>query len=184
MNILIVGGGGREHAIAAALAKSPKVDKLYCAPGNGGISALAECFPVKATDIDGMVELAKKVNPDYVFVAPDDPLVMGMVDRMEAEGFKTFGPRANAAILEGSKSFSKGLMKKYGIPTAAYEVFTDEDKAIEYIKSQNSYPAVIKADGLALGKGVIIAKDFEEAKAAVHSMLVDEIGRASCRERV
>lgn len=174
MNILIIGGGGREHAIAAALAKSPKTEKLYCAPGNGGISALAECFPeVKATDIESAVELAKKLNPDYVFVAPDDPLVMGMVDRMEAEGFKTFGPRANAAILEGSKSFSKGLMKKYGIPTAAYEVFTDEDKAVEYIKSHNSYPAVIKADGLALGKGVIIAKDFEEAKAAVHSMLVD-----------
>lgn len=174
MNILIIGGGGREHAIAAALAKSPKTDKLYCAPGNGGISALAECFPeVKATDIDGAVELAKKLKPDYVFVAPDDPLVMGMVDRLEAEGFKTFGPRANAAILEGSKAFSKGLMKKYGIPTAAYETFTDEDKAIEYIKAQNSYPAVIKADGLALGKGVIIAKNFEEAKAAVHSMLVD-----------
>lgn len=174
MNILIIGGGGREHAIAAALAKSPKADKLYCAPGNGGISALAECFPeVKATDIDGAVELAKKLKPDYVFVAPDDPLVMGMVDRLEAEGFRTFGPRANAAILEGSKAFSKGLMKKYGIPTAAYETFTDEDKAVEYIKAQNSYPAVIKADGLALGKGVIIAKNFEEAKAAVHSMLVD-----------
>lgn len=174
MDILIIGGGGREHAIAAALAKSPKTDKLYCAPGNGGISALAECFPeVKATDIDGAVELAKKLKPDYVFVAPDDPLVMGMVDRLEAEGFKTFGPRANAAILEGSKAFSKGLMKKYGIPTAAYETFTDEDKAVEYIKKQNSYPAVIKADGLALGKGVIIAKNFEEAKAAVHSMLVD-----------
>lgn len=174
MNILIIGGGGREHAIAAALAKSPKTDKLYCAPGNGGISSLAECFPeVKATDIDGAVELAKKLKPGYVFVAPDDPLVMGMVDRLEAEGFRTFGPRANAAILEGSKAFSKGLMKKYGIPTAAYETFTDEDRAVEYIKAQNSYPAVIKADGLALGKGVIIAKDFEEAKAAVHSMLVD-----------
>lgn len=174
MDILIIGGGGREHAIAAALAKSPKTDKLYCAPGNGGISALAECFPeVKATDVDGAVELAKKLNPDYVFVAPDDPLVMGMVDRLEAEGFRTFGPRANAAILEGSKAFSKGIMKKYGIPTAAYETFTDEDKAVAYIKEQNSYPAVIKADGLALGKGVIIAKDFEEAKAAVHSMLVD-----------
>ncbi len=173
MKVLIVGGGGREHAIAAALAKSPKVDKLYCAPGNGGISALAECFPVKATDIEGIVELAKKLNPDYVFVAPDDPLVMGMVDKLEAEGFKTFGPRANAAIIEGSKSFSKGLMKKYSIPTAAYETFTDEEKAVAYIKERNSYPAVIKADGLALGKGVIIAKDFEEAKAAVHSMLVD-----------
>lgn len=173
MNILIVGGGGREHAIAAALKKSPKVDNLYCAPGNGGISAIAECFPVKATDIDGIVELAKKLNPDYVFVAPDDPLVMGMVDKLNAEGFKTFGPRANAAIIEGSKSFSKGLMKKYGIPTAEYETFTDEDKAIAYIQRKNSYPAVIKADGLALGKGVVIAQNFEEAKAAVHSMLVD-----------
>lgn len=174
MDILIIGGGGREHAIAAALAKSPKTGRLYCAPGNGGIAALAECFPeVKATDIDGAVALAKRLKPDYVFVAPDDPLVMGMVDRLEAEGFKTFGPRANAAILEGSKAFSKGIMKKYGIPTAAYETFTDEERAVEYIKEQNSYPAVIKADGLALGKGVIIAKDFEEAKAAVHSMLVD-----------
>ncbi len=174
MDILIIGGGGREHAIAAALAKSPKTGRLYCAPGNGGIAALAECFPeVKATDIDGAVTLAKRLKPDYVFVAPDDPLVMGMVDKLEAEGFKTFGPRANAAILEGSKAFSKGIMKKYGIPTAAYETFTDEEKAVAYIKEQNSYPAVIKADGLALGKGVIIAKDFEEAKAAVHSMLVD-----------
>ena len=174
MNILIVGGGGREHAIATALAKSPKVDKLYCAPGNGGISRIAECFPVKATDIDGMVELAKKLNPDYVFVAPDDPLVMGMVDKLNAEGFKTFGPRANAAILEGSKAFSKGLMKKYGIPTADYETFTEPEKAVAYIKEKNSYPAVIKCDGLALGKGVIIAKDFEEAKDAVYSMLVDQ----------
>ena len=173
MNILIVGGGGREHAIAAALKKSAKVEKLYCAPGNGGISALAECFPVKATDIDGILELARKLNPDYVFVAPDDPLVAGMVDKLNDAGFKTFGPRANAAIIEGSKSFSKGLMKKYGIPTAAYEVFTDEEKAVAYLHGQNSYPAVIKADGLALGKGVIIAKDFEEARDAVHSMLVD-----------
>ncbi|MBD5111320.1 MAG: phosphoribosylamine--glycine ligase [Ruminococcaceae bacterium] len=173
MNILIVGGGGREHAIAASLKKSAKVEKLYCAPGNGGISALAECFPVKATDIDGIVELARKLNPDYVFVAPDDPLVAGMVDKLNDAGFKTFGPRANAAIIEGSKSFSKGLMKKYGIPTAAYEVFTDEEKAVAYLREQNSYPAVIKADGLALGKGVIIAKDFEEARDAVHSMLVD-----------
>ncbi|MDE7399238.1 MAG: phosphoribosylamine--glycine ligase [Oscillospiraceae bacterium] len=173
MNILIVGGGGREHAIAAALKKSARVEKLYCAPGNGGISALAECFPVKATDIDGIVELARKLNPDYVFVAPDDPLVAGMVDSLNEAGFKTFGPRSNAAIIEGSKSFSKGLMKKYGIPTAAYEVFTDEEKAVAYLREKNSYPAVIKADGLALGKGVIIAKDFEEAKTAVHSMLVD-----------
>ena len=173
MNILVVGGGGREHAIITALAKFPKVDKIWAAPGNGGISALAECFPVKATDLDGILELAKKLQPDFVFVAPDDPLVMGMVDRLNEAGFKTFGPRANAAILEGSKVFSKALMKKYGIPTAGYETFTDADKAIEYIKAQNSYPAVIKCDGLALGKGVIIAKDFEEAKAAVNSMLLD-----------
>lgn len=172
MNILVVGGGGREHAIIAALAKSPKVDKIYAAPGNGGISALAECFPVKATDIDGMVALAEKLQPDYVFVAPDDPLVLGMVDRLNEKGFKTFGPRANAAILEGSKVFSKALMKKYNIPTAAYETFTDAEKAIAYVKEQNSYPAVIKCDGLALGKGVIIAKDFNEAKEAIESMLL------------
>lgn len=174
MNILIIGGGGREHAIAAVLAKSPKVEKLYCAPGNGGISALAECFPdVKATDLDGVVALAERLKPDYVFVAPDDPLVMGLVDMLNERGFKTFGPKANAAILEGSKAFSKALMKKYGIPTAAYETFTDEDAAVDYITKQNSFPAVIKADGLALGKGVIIAQDLDEAKAAVHSMLVD-----------
>lgn len=173
MNILVVGGGGREHAIITALSKSPKVEKIWAAPGNGGISALAECFPVKATDLDGILGLAKKLNPDFVFVAPDDPLVMGTVDRLNEAGFRTFGPRANAAILEGSKVFSKALMKKYGIPTAGYETFTDADKAIEYIKAQNSYPAVIKCDGLALGKGVIIAKDFEEAEAAVKSMLLD-----------
>lgn len=173
MNILVVGGGGREHAIVKALSRSARVDKLYCAPGNGGISTLAECFPIKATDIDGILELAEKLRPDYVFVAPDDPLVMGMVDRLEERGFKTFGPRANAAILEGSKVFSKALMKKYGIPTAAYETFTDAEKAIGYIKSQNSFPTVIKCDGLALGKGVIIAKDLAEAEAAVRSMLLD-----------
>ena len=173
MNILVVGGGGREHAIITALSRSPRVEKLYAAPGNGGISKLAECFPVKATDIDGVLALAQKLQPDYVFVAPDDPLVLGMVDKLNAAGFKTFGPRANAAILEGSKVFSKALMKKYNIPTAAYETFTEADKAIEYIKAQNSYPAVIKCDGLALGKGVIIAKDFAEAEAAVKSMLLD-----------
>ncbi len=174
MNILIVGGGGREHAIAAALKKSPKVEKLYCAPGNGGISRIAECFPVKATDLDGICALAQKLQPDYVFVAPDDPLVMGLVDRLNERGFKTFGPRANAAILEGSKAFSKGLMKKYNIPTAAYETFVDADKAIAYIKAQNQYPAVIKCDGLALGKGVIIAQNFEEAEDAVKSMMIDQ----------
>lgn len=173
MKILTVGGGGREHAIITALSRSPKVEKLYCAPGNGGISTLAECFPVKATDIEGMVELAKKLEPDYVFVAPDDPLVLGMVDALNEAGFKTFGPKANAAILEGSKVFSKALMKKYGIPTAEYETFTDADKAIAYIKEKNSYPAVIKCDGLALGKGVIIAEDFKQAENAVKSMLLD-----------
>lgn len=173
MKILTVGGGGREHAIITALSRSPKVDKLYCAPGNGGISAIAECFPVKATDIEGIVELAKRLNPDYVFVAPDDPLVMGMVDRLNEAGFRTFGPKANAAVLEGSKVFSKALMKKYGIPTAEYETFTDADKAIAYIKEKNSYPAVIKCDGLALGKGVIIAEDFAQAENAVKSMLLD-----------
>lgn len=173
MNILVVGGGGREHAVIKALSQSPKVDKIYAAPGNGGISKYAECFPVKATDIDGMVALAEKLRPDYVFVTPDDPLVMGMVDKLNEKGFRTFGPRANAAILEGSKVFSKALMKKYGIPTAAYETFTDADKAIAYIKEQNSYPAVIKCDGLALGKGVIIAKNEEEAVNAVNSMLLD-----------
>lgn len=173
MKILTVGGGGREHAIITALSRSPKVDKLYAAPGNGGISALAECFPVKATDIDGIVDLAKKLNPDYVFVAPDDPLVMGMVDKLNEAGLKTFGPKANAAILEGSKVFSKALMKKYGIPTAEYETFTDADKAIAYIKEKDSYPAVIKCDGLALGKGVIIAENEEQAENAVKSMLLD-----------
>lgn len=173
MDILVVGGGGREHAILTALRRSPKVDKLYAAPGNGGISRIAECFPVKATDIDGMVELAKKLSPDYVFVAPDDPLVMGMVDRLNEAGFKTFGPKANAAILEGSKVFSKALMKKYKIPTAEYETFTDAEKAIAYIREKNSFPAVIKCDGLALGKGVIIAEDMEQAENAVKSMLLD-----------
>lgn len=173
MKILTVGGGGREHAIITALSRSPKADKLYAAPGNAGISALAECFPVKATDIEGIVELAEKLKPDYVFVAPDDPLVMGMVDALNEKGFKTFGPKANAAILEGSKVFSKALMKKYGIPTAEYETFTDADKAIAYIKEENSYPAVIKCDGLALGKGVIIAENFEQAENAVKSMLLE-----------
>ena len=144
MNILVVGGGGREHAIIAALKKSSRTDKLWCAPGNAGISALAECFDVKATDIDRILALAKKLKPDYVFVAPDDPLVLGMVDALNEAGFKTFGPRKNAAILEGSKVFSKGLMKKYNIPTAAYETFTDADKAIGYVKAQNSYPTGYK----------------------------------------
>ncbi len=174
MNVLVIGGGGREYAVIAALKKSEKVKKIYCAPGNGGISAIAECFPdVKATDIDGVLSLAERLQPDYVFVTPDDPLVLGMVDRLNEKGFKTFGPKADAAILEGSKVFSKNLMKKYNIPTAAYETFNDAEKAVAYIKSQNKYPAVIKCDGLALGKGVILAKDFKEAEDAVKSMLLD-----------
>lgn len=174
MKILVVGGGGREHAIIMKLAQSDLVDSLYCAPGNGGISKYAECFPVSATDINGIVELAKKLSVDMVVVAPDDPLVLGMVDALRAEGFMTFGPTKAAAIIEGSKVFSKDLMKKYNIPTAFYEVFTDADKAIEYLKAQNSYPAVIKADGLALGKGVIIAQNEQEAIDAVNSMINDK----------
>ncbi len=173
MDIMVVGGGGREHAIIDALSKSKKVGSIYAAPGNGGISRLAECFPVKATDIKGIVELAKRLKPDYVFVAPDDPLVMGMVDRLNEEGFRTFGPSAAAAVIEGSKVYSKTLMKKYGIPTAAYETFTDAGLAKDYVKRRNTYPAVIKCDGLALGKGVIIANDFDEAAAAIDSMLLD-----------
>lgn len=171
MKILVVGSGGREHAIIRSLSQSKRVEKIYCTPGNGGISALAECFDVKATDIEGMKKLAKQLAVDYVFVAPDDPLAMGMVDELNKDGIKTFGPRANAAIIESSKVFSKALMKKYGIPTADYEIFESYEKAIEYIKAKNSYPIVIKADGLALGKGVIIANDFEEAQQAVNSML-------------
>lgn len=182
MKILVVGGGGREHAIIMKLAESSRSPELFCAPGNGGISRYAKCFDVKATDIPGMVELAKQLQPDLVVVAPDDPLVLGMVDAMQAEGFRTFGPKANAAIIEGSKIFSKELMKKYGIPTGGYEVFTDSEAAIAYIKAQNTYPTVIKADGLALGKGVILAQNEEEAVAAVKEMIDDrKFGESSAR---
>ena len=179
MDILVVGGGGREHAIIRKLKESPRCGKLYCAPGNGGISRDAECFDVKADDLDGMVALAKKLAVDLVFVAPDDPLVAGMVDALEAEGIAAFGPRKNAAILEGSKVFSKHLMKKYGIPTAGYEVFDQPQAALAYIKAQNTYPAVIKADGLALGKGVILCDTYEEACDAVKSIMEDKIFGAS-----
>ena len=174
MDILVVGGGGREHAIIMKLAESKKVGKLYCTPGNGGISKYAQCFDVAATDIDGVVALAKKLGVDMVAVAPDDPLVLGMVDALQAAGFKTFGPKKDAAIIEGSKVFSKELMKKYNIPTAAYEVFDNSAEAIAYVKKQNTYPAVIKADGLALGKGVILAQNEQEAVEAIHSM-IDEL---------
>ncbi len=175
MNILVVGGGGREHAIIRKLKESRRVSKIYAAPGNGGISADAECVNIKATDIDGMLSFAKEHQIDFAVVAPDDPLVLGMVDAFEAAGIPSFGPNRAAAIIEGSKVFSKDLMKKYGIPTAKYEVFDDPQKAIDYIRAEDSYPAVIKADGLALGKGVIIAEDFAQAEAAVRSMMEDKI---------
>lgn len=173
MKILVVGGGGREHAIIWKLAQSPLAEKIYCAPGNGGISALAECVDIGATDIDKMVAFAKEKEIDLVVVAPDDPLVLGMVDAMENAGIRAFGPRANAAIIEGSKVFSKELMKKYNIPTAAYEVFTDSASAIEYVK-KGTYPAVIKAEGLALGKGVIIAQNEEEAVEGIKEIMDDK----------
>ena len=152
MKVLVIGGGGREHAIVHTLKKSPKVDHIWCAPGNGGIAAEAECVAIKATDIDGMVAFAKEHKPDLVMVAPDDPLALGMVDALEAAGIRAFGPRKNAAIIEGSKSFAKDLMQKYNIPTAGYAVFENSAAAIEYIK-KNGAPIVVKADGLALGKG-------------------------------
>ncbi len=175
MTYLVVGGGGREHTIIRKLKESPNVDKIYCTPGNGGISKDAEVFNVAATDIDGVVELAEKLNVDCVFVAPDDPLVLGMVDALNEKGIRAFGPNKKAAIIEGSKVFSKELMKKYGIPSATYEVFNDPKSAMEYIKNQNTYPAVIKADGLALGKGVVIAENADEAEKAIHDIMEDKI---------
>ena len=166
MKVLVIGGGGREHAIVHTLKKSPKVDHIWCAPGNGGIAQEAECVDIKATDIDGVVAFAKAHRPDLVMVAPDDPLALGMVDALEAAGIRAFGPRKNAAVIEGSKSFAKELMKKYNIPTAAYAVFEDSASAIDYIKAQGA-PIVVKADGLALGKGVTVAMTEEEAIAAV-----------------
>ena len=163
MNILVIGSGGREHAIIRKLKESPKTEKLWCAPGNGGIAADAECVAINAMDIDGVVDFAKKNAVDLVFVAPDDPLAAGMVDALEKEGIRAFGPRANAAIIESSKVFSKNLMKKYGIPTADYAVFSDPKEVVEYVEKRGKFPVVIKADGLALGKGVIIAQNFDEA---------------------
>ena len=184
MKVLVVGGGGREHAIIRKLKENQSIDKLYCAPGNGGISFDAECVDIKATDVDNMVAFAKKSGIDFAVVAPDDPLVLGMADAMEAAGIPTFGPSKLAARIEGSKVFSKNLMKKYGIPTAKYEVFSNAEKAILYIESENTFPTVIKADGLALGKGVIIAQDLKEAKDAIHSIMEDKIFGASGNEIV
>lgn len=181
MKVFVIGSGGREHAICVALAKSPKVDKLWCAPGNGGIASVAECVPIGATDIDGVVAFAKEHKPDLVMVAPDDPLALGMVDALEAAGIRAFGPRANAAVIEGSKSFAKDLMKKYGIPTASYAVFEDADKAAAYIREQGA-PIVVKADGLALGKGVTVAMTEEEAVAAVRDAIEGgSFGKAGAR---
>lgn len=173
MKVLIVGGGGREHAIAECVAKSPRADQIYCAPGNAGIAEYATCVPIGAMEFDKLVAFAKEKEIDLVIVGMDDPLVAGLVDEMEAAGIRTFGPRKNAAILEGSKAFSKDLMKKYNIPTAGYENFTDPEAALAYLENA-SYPIVLKADGLALGKGVLICQDFEEAKEGVKTIMLDK----------
>lgn len=170
MKVLVVGSGGREHAIVWALSKSPRVTELYCAPGNAGIAQQATCVPVGATDVDAMVSWAKENKMDFVVVAPDDPLALGMVDALEQAGIPAFGPRKNAAVIEASKAFSKELMRKYHIPTAKYATFTDMDEAIAYIHAEGA-PIVVKADGLALGKGVTVAATEEEAVAAVKEMM-------------
>ncbi|MCI8395045.1 MAG: phosphoribosylamine--glycine ligase [Acutalibacter sp.] len=175
MDILVIGSGGREHAIVRKLKESPKAGKLYCVPGNGGIACDAACGPVGAMDKEGVLAFAKEHKADFIFVAPDDPLAAGMTDFLEAAGFPCFGPNAKAAEIESSKVFSKNLMKKYGIPTAAYEVFTEQGAALEYIREQGKYPVVIKADGLALGKGVVIAQNEQEAEEALQSMMEDKI---------
>ena len=173
MKILIIGGGGREHAIAWKLSKSPRVEKIYCAPGNAGIAEIAECVNIGVMEFDRQVAFAKEHGIDLTVVAPDDPLAAGAVDDFEAAGLRAFGPRANAAILEGSKAFSKDLMKKYNIPTAAYETFTDPEEAIKYLETARM-PIVLKADGLALGKGVLICSNLEEAKEGVRTLMLDK----------
>jgi len=173
MKVLIVGGGGREHALAVCAAKSSKVDKLYCVPGNAGISLLAECAPIPVMEFDKIAAYAKEKSIDLVIVGPDDPLVGGLVDELEKAGIRTFGPRRNAAILEGSKAFSKDLMKKYNIPTAAYENFDNPEEAILYLETAD-YPIVLKADGLALGKGVLICQNKQEAVEGVKSIMLDK----------
>lgn len=173
MKVLVVGGGGREHAIIRKLKEAKAAPRLYCAPGNGGIAADAECVPIKATDVQAMVEWAVQNAIDYVVVAPDDPLALGMVDALAEKGIPAFGPNKAAARIEASKVFSKNLMKKYGIPTARYETFSDAESARAYIRAQDKYPVVVKADGLALGKGVLICKDEAAAMAAVKSMMED-----------
>lgn len=173
MKVMIVGGGGREHAIAMSVAKSSRVDKIYCLPGNAGIEEVAECAPIGPMEFDKIKDFAKEKEIDLAVIGMDDPLVGGLTDVLEAEGIRTFGPRKNAAILEGSKAFSKDLMKKYNIPTAAYENFSDADAALSYLKTAK-YPIVLKADGLALGKGVLICNSFEEAQEGVKEIMLDK----------
>lgn len=179
MKILVIGSGGREHAVIRKLKESPEVTKIWCAPSNGGIAADAECVDIGAMDKEALVAFAKENKVDFCVVTPDDPLAAGTVDAMEEAGIACFGPEAKAAIIEASKAFSKELMKKYGIPTAAYETFDDPENTIAYIKERNTYPVVIKADGLALGKGVLIAENEKEAEAAVKELMVDHAFGAS-----
>lgn len=179
MDLLVIGGGGREHAVIKKLKESPRCGKIYCAPGNGGIANDASCVPLKATDVQGVVAFAKEHGIGLVVVTPDDPLSLGMVDALEEAGIPAFGPRKNAAEIESSKVFSKNLMKKYGIPTAAYDVFDDPAEALRFIRERNTYPTVIKADGLALGKGVVLAQDYEQAQDAVRSIMEERIFGAS-----
>lgn len=174
MKILMIGSGGREHALIKKLLESPKVEKIYCAPGNGGIACDAENVNISAMDIEGVVNFSKENKIDLVFVAPDDPLAAGMVDALEAEGIRAFGPKKAAAEIEASKVFSKNLMKKYGIPTADYQVFDNSKDAVDYVVNNNMAPVVVKADGLALGKGVLICQTVEDAKAAIHSIMDDK----------
>ena len=181
MKVLVVGGGGREHAIVWKLAQSKNIAKLFCTPGNGGIAQIAECVPIQAIDIDGVVSFAKKENMDLVFVASDDPLALGMVDALHQAGVQAFGPVKAAAIIEASKEYAKNFMKKYNIPTAAFAVFADYDAAISYLQD-SQFPIVVKADGLALGKGAVICASYEEAESAVRGMMCDDMfGKAGKR---
>lgn len=175
MKILVIGSGGREHAVIRKLAENQEIEKIWCAPGNGGIASLAECVNIKATDVMEMVKFAKDNQVDFCVVTPDDPLALGMVDEMEKEGIPCFGPKANAAVIEASKAFSKNLMKKYHIPTADYEIFESSKDALKYIEEKNTFPIVLKADGLALGKGVLIAESLADAKSAVRELMIDRL---------
>ena len=175
MKILVIGSGGREHAVIRKLAENQEIEKIWCAPGNGGIASLAECVNIKATDVMEMVKFVKDNQVDFCVVTPDDPLALGMVDEMEKEGIPCFGPKANAAVIEASKAFSKNLMKKYHIPTADYEIFDSSKDALKYIEEKNTFPIVLKADGLALGKGVLIAESLADAKSAVRELMIDRL---------